>query len=38
MSISGPKVEDLNLNEDDDNFEEDNWNAGYYSEDDEDED
>lgn len=38
MSKCGPRDEDLNLNEDDDNFEEDNWNAGFYSEDDEDED
>jgi hypothetical protein len=37
VMISGPKPEDMNFNEDDDNFEEDNWNAGYYSEDDEEE-
>lgn len=33
--MSGPRDEDLNLNEDDDDFESDNWDAGFYSEEEE---
>jgi hypothetical protein len=37
-NMSGPRDEDLNTNEDDDSFEEDNWDAGFYSEDSEEDD